>query len=263
MSDMAPPVELPEDFNMEERTPEEQACMHLSYLWTEARLKENRVKYFRQMIETGSQCPFFPEEEMTKYWQGIPVLEDELQTILGEIALVTCPIDNCPTHTFRRDQNAKTDTAITSKVKPKENSVKVVDNNLNENNEKPIVNNTNEKSKTKRGRQEEFKLPKKFAHVTKDLPPVQPCTTKNSFAALETVKNTEDASDPPPPVTPKIKPIMMRINKNYNLRYSENTQIRLINQQETILKSNLYHKKIMKTSSNYWKSKKPNFTQKT
>ncbi|GFQ92284.1 hypothetical protein TNCT_676731 [Trichonephila clavata] len=195
---MDPPMEMPEDEEMEERMPEEQACMHISYLWTKARLKENRLKYFRQMIETGSQYPIFPEEELTKYRQGILVLEDELQTILGEIALVTCPIVNCPNHTFRKDQNAKTNTAITSKVKPKENIVKVVDNNLTENNEKPIVNSTNEKSKTKRGRPGEFKLPKKFARVTKGLPPVQPCTTKNSFAALETVKNTEDASDPPP-----------------------------------------------------------------
>ncbi|GFQ95589.1 hypothetical protein TNCT_496061 [Trichonephila clavata] len=108
-----------------------------------------------------------------------------------------------------------------SKVKPKENNVRAVDKNKIENNEKPKVNNANEENKTQLARPEEFKTPKKFARVAKDLPPVQTCTTQNSFVALETVKNTEDASDPPLPVMPKIKPIMLRINKNYNIILQE------------------------------------------
>ncbi|GFQ87992.1 hypothetical protein TNCT_130041 [Trichonephila clavata] len=122
---MDPPMEMPEVDEMEERTLE-QACLHLSHLWCEARKRENSLNFFRKSLETATEPPCLREEQIEKFRQEIPVLEDELQTLLGEIALVTCPIVNCPTHTFRIDQNAETNTAIASKVKPKEDIVKVV-----------------------------------------------------------------------------------------------------------------------------------------
>ncbi|GFQ63794.1 hypothetical protein TNCT_215151 [Trichonephila clavata] len=123
-------------------------------------------------IEVCQDHPCNTDSVASPFKRGgeIPALEAEIQT--GEIALVSCPKVNGRTHTFRKDQNAKTIPESTSKVKPKENNVKAVDKNLTENKEKHIVNSANEKNKTKRVGPEEFKLPKKFARVTKDLLPV-------------------------------------------------------------------------------------------
>ncbi|GFQ90287.1 uncharacterized protein TNCT_346081 [Trichonephila clavata] len=204
-----------------ESTSDEDACHYVSYLGAHATSKDNKLKYLKADLAIVIGTPPIPEDETESIRQEITVAENELQTILGELALVTCPIVNCPTHSFSLDQNVKTITKTINKIKLKESSAKIANNTPAENNEKSTVSSTTEKNKMKRNRQEEFKLPKKFARVTKDLPPVQPCITKNTFEVLETVQNTEDENDPPPPATPKIKTIMMRINKNYNLILQE------------------------------------------
>ncbi|GFR30323.1 hypothetical protein TNCT_610611 [Trichonephila clavata] len=181
------------------------------------RAEESLISIFFENVNNKFSLTWFPtlsKEEEEKYRVETVTLEAELQSVLGEIALVTCPVVNYPTHTPLKDQNAD---LKPNKKKPDENNVKVNDQRKTKNNDDPKVqNSTNEKNKTKRPRPEEFKTPKKFARVAKDLLPVRTCTTQNSFAALETVRNTEEASDHPLTVTPKIKPIMMRINKNYN-----------------------------------------------
>ncbi|GFQ69314.1 hypothetical protein TNCT_351591 [Trichonephila clavata] len=102
----------------------------------------------------------------------IATLEAELQSVLGEIALVTCPVVNCPTPP-PQDQNAELKPNPSNKKKLDENNVKVNDQSKIKNNDDPKVqNSTYGKNKTKRDRPEEFKTPQKFAHLTKDLPSV-------------------------------------------------------------------------------------------
>ncbi|GFQ99778.1 nucleic-acid-binding protein from transposon X-element [Trichonephila clavata] len=204
-----------------ESTSDEDACQHVSYLGAHATSKENKLRYLKAEIAIAIGMPSLPEDEMEKLRQEITVAENELQTILGELALVTCPIVNCPAHSFNLDQNAKTKTKTINKIKPNESSAKIANNTPAKNNDKSTVSSTTEKNKIKRNRQEEFKLPKNVARVTKDLPPVQPCTTKKLRGVRVSVQDTEEENDPPAPTTPKIKPIMMRINKNYNLILQE------------------------------------------
>ncbi|GFQ67740.1 hypothetical protein TNCT_691281 [Trichonephila clavata] len=90
-ADMEPPVETPEDCDMEERKLEEQACLHLSHLWSEARKKRNLLNYLR--ITVQSEPPCLTEAGIKDYQQDISRLDDELQTLLGEITLVNCPIN--------------------------------------------------------------------------------------------------------------------------------------------------------------------------
>ncbi|GFQ70221.1 uncharacterized protein TNCT_686331, partial [Trichonephila clavata] len=54
--------------------------------------------------------------------------------------------------------------------------------------------------------------------MTKEIPIEKViCTTNNKFAVLECEQATNVMSDPPIQAPPKIKPIMMKIPKNYNL----------------------------------------------
>ncbi|GFQ92582.1 uncharacterized protein TNCT_495411 [Trichonephila clavata] len=61
--------------------------------------------------------------------------------------------------------------------------------------------------------------------MTKEIPINQViCTTKNNYAVLENEQPTTGVSDPPTHSTPKIKPVMMKITKNYNLILQEINQ---------------------------------------
>ncbi|GFU36553.1 nucleic-acid-binding protein from transposon X-element [Trichonephila clavipes] len=84
----------------------------------------------------------------------------------------------------------------------------------------PSKNTKNDKDNSqnkKRTEQEEFQSPKEFARKFEEIPIEKVvCTSKNKFAVLE----DEEGMDTSTP-TPKIKPIMMKINKNYNLILQE------------------------------------------
>ncbi|GFR30247.1 uncharacterized protein TNCT_459251 [Trichonephila clavata] len=72
--------------------------------------------------------------------------------------------------------------------------------------------------KNKRTDTKEFQLSRKGARTIKEIPIDQVvCTTKHNFSVLEDEQPTVDMSDLPIPSPPKIKPIMMKITKNYNL----------------------------------------------
>ncbi|GFR12531.1 hypothetical protein TNCT_532401 [Trichonephila clavata] len=93
--------------------------------------------------------PSLPKDELERLRQETTVAENELQTILGELALVTCPFVNCPAHSLNLDQNGKLKTKKTNKIKPIESSAKIAINTPNENNDKSKVSTT-EKNKIKR-----------------------------------------------------------------------------------------------------------------
>ncbi|GFX16467.1 uncharacterized protein TNCV_601901 [Trichonephila clavipes] len=136
----------------------------------------------------------------------------ELDTTLGEIALISCPIPNCPFHTLEKIQSVTGVTNLGTK-----NYEKVFEQNLNtkdKNNIKNKEGNKNPKTHKRTG-QEDFKAPTKFARKCIEIPIEKVvCTSSNKFAVLD----NEEIMDPP---KPRIRPIMMRINKNYNLILQE------------------------------------------
>ncbi|GFX72226.1 uncharacterized protein TNCV_4551481 [Trichonephila clavipes] len=150
-------------------------------------------------------------------------MRKELSTVLGEIALIFCPVKDCPTHT----NGTKNDSYVA------ESNSKINDNNSTEQNNNdtnitkekapvkiPSKNTKNDKDNSqnkKRTRQENFQSPKKFARKIVEIPIEKVvCTSKNKFAVLEDEEGMDTSTH-----TPKIKPIMMRINKNYDLILQE------------------------------------------
>ncbi|GFQ83844.1 hypothetical protein TNCT_173751 [Trichonephila clavata] len=75
-------------------------------------------------------------------------LETEQQTFLGEIELISCPIVNCPTHTFKTDQNVRTQLDLNNKSTTNENKAKDNPKLKNHDKDDPIVK-SNENVKTR------------------------------------------------------------------------------------------------------------------
>ncbi|GFV21811.1 uncharacterized protein TNCV_4524981 [Trichonephila clavipes] len=133
----------------------------------------------------------------------------ELPTVLGEIALIFCPVKDCPTHTNRTqsdsamaESNGKSND---TNLKPKQNSnnsKEKIPERTNSNSDKDKIKNN------KRAGQEDFKTPNKIARKIIEVPIEHVvCTSKNKFAVLGDEEIMEVTSAP----TPKIKPITMRI----------------------------------------------------
>ncbi|GFW54572.1 hypothetical protein TNCV_5109461 [Trichonephila clavipes] len=167
-----------------EVTPE-QACNNLQLLWGLARSKEAKLNFIKAELTIQEKTPIFNEEKIANFNKDKAMLEQELQSALGEIALISCPIDNCKIH-YPRGNNAND-----ANTKPKP------DLNLKNLNTKNINDRIN---KVKRSGSEEFKLPKKTARTIKEIPIEQViCTKKNQFVVLEVEENPsmEESSDPP------------------------------------------------------------------
>ncbi|GFQ83197.1 hypothetical protein TNCT_658031 [Trichonephila clavata] len=148
-----------------EGTSDEDACYHMSYLGAHAKSKENKLRYLKSETELAIRIPSLPKEELERLRLETSVAENELQVILGELALLTCPIVNCPSHHLILDQNAKSKTKKNSNIKLINSTTKIATNTPTENKikDKSTINSTTEKNKIKRNGQEEFKTPKKFA----------------------------------------------------------------------------------------------------
>ncbi|GFT47802.1 nucleic-acid-binding protein from transposon X-element [Trichonephila clavipes] len=188
-----------------EVTPE-QACNNLQLLWGLARSKEAKLNYIKAELAIQEKTPIFNEEKIVNFNKDKAMLEQELQSALGEIALISCPIDNCKIH-YPRGNNAND-----ANTKPKPD-LKL--KNLN------TKNNNDRINQVKRSGSEELKLPKKTARTIKEIPVEQViCSKKNQFAVLKVEENPsmEESSDPTPP---QPKPIMLRLVKEYNLIIQE------------------------------------------
>ncbi|GFT31528.1 uncharacterized protein TNCV_609261 [Trichonephila clavipes] len=143
-------------------------------------------------------------------------------TILGEIPLIICPVKNCPTHT----NGTKNDSYVAkSNTKNNDNNSTEQNNDSHNTKEKAPEKTSSNQNKNKpdnfqnkkRSGQENFQTPTKFARKIIEIPIEKVvCTTQNKFAILE----DEEGMDTSTP-TPRIKPIMMKINKNYNLILQE------------------------------------------
>ncbi|GFQ65855.1 hypothetical protein TNCT_425721 [Trichonephila clavata] len=145
------------------------------------------MTYLKAEIQLHEKFPIYQPAGLEQLKENLKAAEREHQALLGETTLITCPILNCKIHNPQK---------------------------LN------LKNSNQGKSslKNKRTEPEEFQLPRKTARITKEIPIEQViCTTNNKFAVLECEQTTNVMSDPPIQAPPKIKPIMMKITKNYNL----------------------------------------------
>ncbi|GFW27382.1 uncharacterized protein TNCV_590761 [Trichonephila clavipes] len=161
---------------------DEQTCLYLTLkLYLADGLRRN-IEFLEKQIEFCT-----PDKESVQIMERRKEAEQkELNTTLGEIALISCPIPNCPHHTLEKIQSL---TGVT---------------NLGTiNNEKEIEQNSNPKNNNKesdknpqthkRTGQEDFKAPAKFARKCIEIPIEKViCTSSNKFAVLE----DEEIMDP-------------------------------------------------------------------
>ncbi|GFU62489.1 hypothetical protein TNCV_2594191 [Trichonephila clavipes] len=82
------------EFN--EITPE-QVCNNLQLLWGLARSKEAKLAYIKAELAIQEKTPIFNKEKVENFIMDTARLED-LQSSLGEIALISCPIVTCKVH---------------------------------------------------------------------------------------------------------------------------------------------------------------------
>ncbi|GFU63111.1 uncharacterized protein TNCV_4162831 [Trichonephila clavipes] len=202
-----------------------QMCDYLTLKQQLAKAMQNSIEYLEKELKNRRKLPATDQEQTKKIKDGLEERKKELSTTVSEIALIFCPIVDYPFHSICKSQRdsimAEPDVKPNDKkLNPKQNSDK------NKDKEKAIkrpINNKNDKdnlkNSNKRSGQEDFITPNKFARKITEKPTEKvTCTSKNKFAVL----NVEEAMEVNPPApTPKIKPLMMRIGKNYNLILQE------------------------------------------
>ncbi|GFV95934.1 nucleic-acid-binding protein from transposon X-element [Trichonephila clavipes] len=190
-------VEIMDESNIESETTTEvtpeQACSNLKMLFELARSKEADLTCIRTKLAIQERMPIHSEEYITALIKNKETLEMEKQTVMGEIALIHCPIMTCKLHNPNNKSNATNDNlkkdleSVIDKVKSKQ---------------------------LKRAGDEEFKLSKKAARTIKEIPIEQVvCTTGNKFSVLEEEEVPPGKSSNPLAV----KPIMLKIVNGYNL----------------------------------------------
>ncbi|GFU98686.1 uncharacterized protein TNCV_1765101 [Trichonephila clavipes] len=167
------------------------------------------------------------QEQTQMITKGLEAMKKELSAILGEIALIFCPVVDCPTHTNSKTQSDSVMAGSDGKINDNNSNPKQNNNDTNNDKEKaplkrPNNNNKNDKDNIKNNKrtgQEDFRTLNKFARKIIEVPIKKVvCTSKNKFAVLEDEEVMEVSPSAP---TQKVKPIMMRIGKNYNLILQE------------------------------------------
>ncbi|GFW79788.1 uncharacterized protein TNCV_2590081 [Trichonephila clavipes] len=200
-------------------------CNYLTLKQQLAKAMQSSIEYQEKELENQRNFPATDQEQTEKIKDGLEARKKELSTIVSEIVLIFCPIVDCLSHSTCKYQSdsimVESDVKPNDKkLNPKKNSDKIKDK---EKGIKRSISNKNDKdnlkNSNKRSGQEVFITPSKFARKITEKPTEKiACTSKNKFAVL----NVEEAMEVNPPTpTPKIKPLMMRIGKNYNLILQE------------------------------------------
>ncbi|GFX52778.1 uncharacterized protein TNCV_3719681 [Trichonephila clavipes] len=149
-----PPEAMPEALVLATRTPnlikdkllemefvqsDTQMCEYLSLKWDLARMTQNGIGHLEEELEINRTSPRpMSQEETQAITTGLEAMRKELSTVLGEIALIFCPVKDCPTHT----NGTKNDNYVA------ESNSKINDNNSTEQNNND-TNITKEKAPVK------------------------------------------------------------------------------------------------------------------
>ncbi|GFY26574.1 uncharacterized protein TNCV_2879041 [Trichonephila clavipes] len=106
-------VEIMDESNIESKSTEitpDQACQNLQLLWGLARAKEIELTCAKALLANQEKTPIHSEEYIATLIKNKTTLEMEQQSVLGEISLITCPIDSCQIHNRKtNDKNPKKD----------------------------------------------------------------------------------------------------------------------------------------------------------
>ncbi|GFX20060.1 PRE_C2HC domain-containing protein [Trichonephila clavipes] len=186
-----------------------QMCEYLTMKKELQRTIEGRIICLEDILDMAS----IKKEDTQVITDGIEALKKELSALEGEIELIFCPLKDCPTHTNKTMNDSTMAESSSEKNEinnPKKNNEKIKRPNSNSNLKDNPKNN-------KRAGEEEFKTPNKFAKKIIEVPIEHViCTSNNKFAVLDDEEIMEVT-----PTPPKVKPIMMRLNKNYNVILQE------------------------------------------
>ncbi|GFX72221.1 uncharacterized protein TNCV_4551431 [Trichonephila clavipes] len=103
-----------------------QMCDYLTMKWQLARALQNSIEYLEGMFDINRTTPnFMSQEDAQEVTAGLEAKKKELPTLLGEIALIFCPVKDCPTHTNQTKNDsdmAKSNRKINEANNPKQNS---------------------------------------------------------------------------------------------------------------------------------------------
>ncbi|GFX38874.1 uncharacterized protein TNCV_4753501 [Trichonephila clavipes] len=109
---------------------DQQMCDYLTMKWQLARAAKCGIELLEKKLEISQNLPnLMSPEDIQAMTTGLKALRKELSTVMGEIALIFCPVKNCPFHT----NGTKNDSYVA------ESSSKSNDNNSTEQN----INDTN------------------------------------------------------------------------------------------------------------------------
>ncbi|GFX96004.1 hypothetical protein TNCV_2288941 [Trichonephila clavipes] len=105
-----------------EVTPE-QACRNLQMLYGLSRSKEVQMTCIKAELAIQQQTPIYNEEYIATLIKNKAQLDMDQQSVMGEILLIRCPIENCQLHNRNtNDKNPKKDLAtVIDKVKKRNN----------------------------------------------------------------------------------------------------------------------------------------------
>ncbi|GFV51291.1 PRE_C2HC domain-containing protein [Trichonephila clavipes] len=175
-------------------------------------MTQNGIGHLEEELEINRTSPRpMSQEETQAITTGLEAMRKELSTVLGEIALIFCPVKDCPTHTNR----TQSDSAMAeTNEKSNDNNLKPKQNNNNPKEKIPKrTDSDNDKDKTKtnkRAGQQDFKTPNKIAKKIIEIPIEHVvCTSNNKFAVLE----EEEIMEITPAPTP-LRSYPNTINKN-------------------------------------------------
>ncbi|GFR00681.1 uncharacterized protein TNCT_197001 [Trichonephila clavata] len=172
---------------------DQEKCAMLTSLEKQSRVLSTRKDYVTDMTEIENAIPSKTEDVRQQLEEEAANLDEKIKFLEGKMSvLLPCPVPLCK-HNFKYKSNRKRMAELIikpAKLNPKQN---------------PKI------AKTEENKTNDFKIPRKTAKTV----PVETNTeipTNNSFAALNTAnKDAEEV------ITPKIRPIMMKLFNNYNL----------------------------------------------
>ncbi|GFR16597.1 uncharacterized protein TNCT_470641 [Trichonephila clavata] len=176
---------------------DEEKCAMLTSLEKQSRVLSARKDYVTDMTEIENSIPSKTEDVKQQLEEEAANLDEKIKFLEGKMSvLLPCPVPLCK-HNFKYKSNRKRMAELIikpAKLNPKLN---------------PKLNT--KIAKTEENKTNDFKIPRKTAKTV----PVETNTEipiNNSFAALNTAnKDAEEV------ITPKIRPIMMKLYNNYNL----------------------------------------------
>ncbi|GFV13842.1 uncharacterized protein TNCV_3060941 [Trichonephila clavipes] len=155
---------------------DQQMCDYLTMKWQLARATKCGIELLEEKLDISKNMPnLMSPEDIQMMITGLEALKKELSTVMGEIALIFCPVKNCPFHT----NGTKNDNYVAkSNTKNNDNNSTEQNNDSHNTKEKAPEKTSSNHNKNKpdnsqskkRSGQENFLTPTKFARKIIEIP---------------------------------------------------------------------------------------------